>query len=59
MKLDDLVKGSIDMHAHYGPDPVSARKMGALMGAQLAREAGMRGIVLKCHQYATVHGEIQ
>ena len=51
--IDRLLKGSIDMHAHYGPDPFAARKVDALKGAQMAREAGMRAIVLKNHQYGT------
>jgi predicted TIM-barrel fold metal-dependent hydrolase len=51
--IDRLLKGSIDMHAHYGPDPFAARKVDALMGAQMARDAGMRAIVLKNHQYGT------
>jgi len=34
--IDSLLKGSIDMHAHYGPDPVVARKVDALMGAQFS-----------------------
>ena len=51
--IDRLLKGSIDMHAHYGPDPFAARKMDALQGAQMARDAGMRAIVLKNHQYGT------
>ena len=51
--IDRLLQGSIDMHAHYGPDPFAVRKVDALMGAQMAREAGMRAIVLKNHQYGT------
>jgi predicted TIM-barrel fold metal-dependent hydrolase len=51
--IDRLLKGSIDMHAHYGPDPFAARKVDALKGAQMARDAGMRAIVLKNHQYGT------
>jgi hypothetical protein len=51
--IDRLLKGSIDMHAHYGPDPFAARKVDALQGAQQARDAGMRAIVLKNHQYCT------
>jgi predicted TIM-barrel fold metal-dependent hydrolase len=51
--IDGLLQGSIDMHAHYGPDPFAARKVDALKGAQMAREAGMRTIVLKNHQYCT------
>jgi len=41
------------MHAHYGPDPNVKRKMDALLGAQQARAAGMRAIVLKSHDYPT------
>lgn len=51
--VDNLLKGSIDMHAHYGPDAFAVRKLDALEGAQLARQAGMRAIVLKNHQYCT------
>jgi len=51
--IDRLLQGSIDMHAHYGPDPFAARKVDALNGAQMAQEAGMRAIVLKNHQYGT------
>ena len=51
--IDRLLKGSIDMHAHYDPDLFAARKVDALKGAQIAREAGMRAIVLKNHQYGT------
>ena len=51
--IDKILKGSIDMHAHYGPDPFAARKVDALKGAQMACNAGMRAIVLKNHQYGT------
>ena len=51
--IDKILKGAIDMHAHYGPDPFAARKVDALKGAQMARDAGMRAIVLKNHQYGT------
>jgi predicted TIM-barrel fold metal-dependent hydrolase len=51
--IERLLKGSIDMHAHYGPDAFATRKLDAIKGAQLARAAGMRGILLKNHQYCT------
>ncbi len=51
--IDSLLHGSIDMHAHYGPDPSVERKLDALRGAQMACEAGMRAIVLKSHEYPT------
>jgi hypothetical protein len=51
--IDHLLKGSIDMHAHYGPDAAAKRKVDALRGAQQAAEAGLRAIVLKSHEYPT------
>ena len=44
--IDRLLQGSIDMHAHFGPHPTESL-CNALQGAQMAREAGMRAIVLK------------
>src|SRR3984957_17419560 len=42
------VSGAIDMHAHADPDGV-ARKIDAVDLARLAKERGMRAIVLKNH----------
>ena len=50
--IDRLLQGSIDMHAHFGPHPTESL-CNALQGAQMAREAGMRAIVLKSHEYCT------
>jgi hypothetical protein len=47
MIIDDLVRGSIDMHCHYAPDAIIEGRMDALETAKCAREMGMRGIVLK------------
>src|SRR6266571_7011559 len=46
------VSGAIDMHAHAAPDGVP-RKMDAVDLARLAKERGMRAIVLKNHYEPT------
>jgi len=51
--IDDILCGSIDMHAHHGPDALLERRLDALQTAKQARESGMRGIVLKSHDYPT------
>ena len=51
--IDNLLKGSIDMHMHAGPDPRVERRLDALQAAREAQEAGMRAIVLKSHEYPT------
>jgi predicted TIM-barrel fold metal-dependent hydrolase len=51
--IDRLLKGSIDMHIHFGPDPLVPRRYDALETAKNARESGLRGIVLKSHSYQT------
>jgi hypothetical protein len=48
-----LVRGSIDMHIHHGPDARVERRADALQVALQAQEAGMRAIVLKSHDYPT------
>ncbi|MFC1966841.1 DUF6282 family protein [Chloroflexota bacterium] len=52
-KVNELLKGSIDMHCHHGPDTIYERSVDALQAAQQAQEAGMRAIVLKSHVYPT------
>lgn len=47
------VRGAIDTHVHSGPD-VRARKTTAFELARAAREAGLRGLVLKNHHCSTV-----
>ncbi|MDP2951856.1 MAG: DUF6282 family protein [Chloroflexota bacterium] len=51
--IDKLVRGSIDMHIHFGPDPRVERRVDALQAALQAQEMGMRAIVLKCHEMPT------
>jgi len=41
------------MHVHFGPDPSRDRRADAIETAQRAKELGMRGLVLKSHDYAT------
>ena len=52
-RIEEILKGSIDMHMHAGPDPRAERRVDALQAAQMASEAGMRAIVLKSHEYPT------
>ena len=45
---DPALTGAIDLHAHHGPDAY-ARQWDAFEVAKLAKERGMRGVVLKNH----------
>jgi hypothetical protein len=51
--LDQLMQGAIDFHVHAGPDPYHPRRLDALDLALQAKEAGMKAVVAKCHQYGT------
>ncbi len=51
--IEKLLRGSIDMHIHFGPDPRVERRVDALQAALQAQEAGIRAIVLKSHEYPT------
>jgi len=57
--IDEIMHGAIDMHVHFGPDMPPARdirvarRLDALGTARQAREAGMRGVVLKSHHWPT------
>ncbi|MFA7248025.1 MAG: DUF6282 family protein [Dehalococcoidia bacterium] len=46
----DLLRGAIDVHAHWSPDPFAERRMDARALVHAARDAGMAGIVLKSHE---------
>ncbi len=52
-EFDPVLRGALDLHAHLDPDGYgpggSGRSMDALELAALAREAGMRGFVIKQH----------
>ena len=45
---DPVLKGAIDIHAHFGPDSYD-RQWDAFEIAKIARQRGMRGLVLKNH----------
>ena len=47
------VEGIIDIHVHADPDTVP-RKVDAIDAARLARDAGMRGLLLKSHYSPTM-----
>lgn len=51
--IDRLLEGAIDFHVHASPDPVERRRLDALDLARQAREAGMRAVVIKSHNYGT------
>jgi hypothetical protein len=51
--IDEILKGSYDLHVHAGPDPHEERRMDALETARHAYEAEMSGFVLKSHDYPT------
>ncbi|MBI2908076.1 MAG: hypothetical protein HYX92_10540 [Chloroflexi bacterium] len=51
--VNDLLKGSIDLHIHFGPDYRQIRSVDGLDAAVEAQEVGMRAIVLKSHDYPT------
>ena len=51
--VEEIWRGSIDIHVHAAPDPVAARRMDALAMARAARDAGMRAVIFKSHEYPT------
>ena len=53
MIIDDLVRGSIDMHCHYSPAIIIPGRMDALETARQARQLGMRALVLKSSYFPT------
>ena len=53
MIIDDLVRGSIDMHCHHAPDALIEGRMDALETVKWARQMGMRAVVLKSTYFPT------
>ena len=53
MDATELMKGAIDIHVHIPPDPNRRRRLNAYEVAVQARDAGMRGVVIKSHDYMT------
>ena len=52
-QVEEILKGSFDLHVHAGPDPYHERRLDALETARHAHEAEMAGFVLKSHQAPT------
>jgi hypothetical protein len=52
MNIDDLVRGSIDLHVHHAPGIMTYR-MDALDTAKQASQMGIRAIVIKNQFYPT------
>jgi hypothetical protein len=50
---DRLMEGAVDIHVHFAPDPRVERRTDALEVARQAQAAGMRGLVLKSHEFPT------
>ena len=53
MDAFELMKGAIDIHIHIGPDPNRRRRLDGYEAAVQTKEAGMRGVVFKSHDYNT------
>ena len=51
-EIDDILKGSFDLHVHASPD-TTERRMDALETARSAYESEMSGFVLKARDYPT------
>ena len=51
--VEEVLRGSYDLHVHAAPDLTSELRMDALDAGRHAQEAGMAGFVLKSHHYPT------
>ena len=51
-EIEEILKGSYDLHVHAAPD-VQERRLDALETARYAYESEMGGFVLKSHDYPT------
>ena len=52
-QIEEVLRGSYDLHVHAAPDGSQQRRMDALEVARCAYEAEMGGFVLKSHDYNT------
>lgn len=52
-QIEELYKGSIDMHLHVGPDPLWNRRLDTYGTALAAQEGGMKAFVAKSYFYPT------
>lgn len=51
--IDEMLRGSVDMHIHCAPDPGVSRRADAVEIALTSQERGMRAVVLKSFTYTT------
>ena len=51
--IDEIVKGSVDIHVHFSPDPRVERRSSAIEIVEQAAFMGMGGLILKSHEYPT------
>lgn len=51
--IERLIEGAIDFHVHAAPDPYHERRLDVLDLAHRSKEAGMRAVVAKNHQFGT------
>ncbi len=52
-QIEEILRGSYDLHVHAAPDASQQRRMDALEVARCTYEAEMGGFVLKSHDYNT------
>ena len=52
-QVEEILRGSFDLHVHARPDPGDSLRMDALDTGRQAHEAEMAGFVLKSHYYPT------
>ena len=52
-QVEEILRGSFDLHVHADPDPYHERRLDALDTARRAQEAEMAGFALKSHVYPT------
>lgn len=52
-QVEEILRGSFDLHVHAGPDPQREHRLDALDTGRYAQEAEMAGFVLKSHHYLT------
>jgi hypothetical protein len=52
-QIEEILKGSFDLHVHASPDSGAERRLDALETARYAYEAELAGFVLKSHEYPT------
>jgi Family of unknown function (DUF6282) len=54
MTIDELMLDAVDLHVHGAPEPIEGeRRINILELAQQAKEAGMKGVVIKSTRFGT------